>query len=70
MYVRLKHTVLSLFSSTINRSSLLTSDALLPPNSTALLSSTEVKVNWKHGGGSCPVMYGGLHSPGGNDIKW
>ena len=34
-----------------------------PPNITALLSSTAVKVKWEHGGGLSPVVAGQLHTP-------
>ena len=34
-----------------------------PPNMTALLSSTTVKVKPAHGGGLSPVMAGQLHTP-------
>ena len=35
----------------------------LPPNMTALLSSTAVKVKPEHGGGLSPVVAGQLHTP-------
>ena len=35
----------------------------LPPNMTALLSSTTVKVEPAHGGGLSPVVAGQLHIP-------
>ena len=34
-----------------------------PPNMTALLSSTAVKVKCEHGGGLSPVVAGQLHTP-------
>ena len=34
-----------------------------PPNTTALLSSTAVKVRSEHGGGLSPVVAGQLHIP-------
>ena len=34
-----------------------------PPNMTALLSSTAVKVKSEHGGGLFPVVAGQLHTP-------
>ena len=34
-----------------------------PPNMTALLSSTAVKVKSAHGGGLSPVVAGQLHTP-------
>ena len=34
-----------------------------PPNKTALLSSTVVKVKTEHGGGLSPVVAGQLHTP-------
>ena len=34
-----------------------------PPNQTALLSSTAVKVRPEHGGGLSPVVAGQLHTP-------
>ena len=34
-----------------------------PPNTTALLSSTAVKVRPIHGGGLSPVVAGQLHTP-------
>ena len=37
--------------------------ALFPPNITALLSSTAVKVTAEHGGGLSPVVAGQLHPP-------
>ena len=37
--------------------------ALYPPNMTALLSSTAVKVKYAHGGGLSPVVAGQLHTP-------
>ena len=40
----------------------------LPPNSAALLSPTGVNVKQEHGGSGCPVMFGELHSPGGDGI--
>lgn len=55
------HTTKCLLSSTMNR--LPMASALLPPNSIALLSSTEVKVNVLHGGGRSPVTSGELHVP-------
>ena len=36
---------------------------LNPPNTTALLSSTAVKVKAEHGGGLSPVVAGQLHTP-------
>ena len=36
---------------------------LYPPNKTALLSSTAVKVRAEHGGGLSPVVAGQLHTP-------
>ena len=36
---------------------------LTPPNTTALLSSTVVKVKNAHGGGLSPVVAGQLHTP-------
>ena len=36
---------------------------LTPPNTTALLSSTSVKVRPEHGGGLSPVVAGQLHTP-------
>ena len=36
---------------------------LTPPNTTALLSSTAVKVKSEHGGGLSPVVAGQLHTP-------
>ena len=36
---------------------------LYPPNTTALLSSTAVKVRPVHGGGLSPVVAGQLHTP-------
>ena len=42
---------------------ILSSFVLNPPNITALLSSTEVKVKWEHGGGLSPVVAGQLHTP-------
>ena len=36
---------------------------LTPPNTTALLSSTAVKVSHAHGGGLSPVVAGQLHTP-------
>ena len=36
---------------------------LNPPNKTALLSSTVVKVRPAHGGGLSPVVAGQLHTP-------
>ena len=36
---------------------------LYPPNMTALLSSTAVKVKPEHGGGLSPVVAGELHTP-------
>ena len=37
--------------------------SFLPPNTTALLSSTAVKVKYAHGGGVSPVVAGQLHTP-------
>ena len=37
--------------------------SLYPPNTTALLSSTAVKVKYAHGGGLSPVVAGQLHTP-------
>ena len=37
--------------------------SLYPPNMTALLSSTAVKVSHAHGGGLSPVVAGQLHTP-------
>ena len=37
---------------------------ILPPNMTALLSSTAVKVKPEHGGGLSPVVAGQLHTSG------
>ena len=37
--------------------------SLYPPNTTALLSSTAVKVRQSHGGGLSPVVAGQLHTP-------
>ena len=34
-----------------------------PPNMTALLSSTAVKVKCEHGGGLSPAVAGQLHTP-------
>ena len=62
-------TTVSLLILTINRSSLTPPDPLTPPNSAALLSPTGVSVKVEHGGGGCPVMFGELHPPGGDDIK-
>ena len=36
---------------------------LYPPNKTALLSSTAVKLRAEHGGGRSPVVAGHLHTP-------
>ena len=36
---------------------------LVPPNTTALLSSIVVKVKAEHGGGLSPVVTGQLHTP-------
>ena len=42
---------------------ILPSSPLIPPNITALLSSTVVKVKPEHGGGLSPVVAGQLHTP-------
>ena len=42
---------------------------VLPPNMTALLSSTAVKVRPVHGGGLSPVVAGQLHTPAVEEIE-
>ena len=42
---------------------ILSSFTIYPPNITALLSSTAVKVKLENGGGLSPVVAGQLHTP-------